>query len=364
MASISSGAIRSLSEQLKASASNAGPSVGTDATGTVTRTGSPIYVRIDGDSISDTPMTASTVGVSVGDVVRVHIEGGDAIITGNISAPSTDDTAANAASAKASEVASVANVAKADAIVAKAAASDAAALAEQAAADAAEAAKTSAHFWHDDRGAHVSSAPNVLTGAHVNIDTDSLDMMVDDTTVASFRSDGTNGSMLGQRSIVMSTQDMIGNDGEWRDFGIGFTLLDNGTHQARINAESLLVNGMPYVDPTTYTEGKITAYNSWTHAYPILRRNNATGIVQFGVTISKTNPTFTAGTAFQVAAIPSGFRPDIITPLSIAFYSTSGASTAFWSGWVNSAGAVYVRRNTAASGSVTNVRIGCTYFVA
>lgn len=57
--------------------------------------GENVYVHIDGGA-PETPATA-TMACKEGDTVRIHVEGGKAWVIGNVSAPATDDTAANTA---------------------------------------------------------------------------------------------------------------------------------------------------------------------------------------------------------------------------------------------------------------------------
>lgn len=64
---------------------------GTDYTGTVTKVdGGTAYVRLTGSQISDTPC-ALTISAKVGDKVRVRVSGGRAWVTGNDTAPPTND---------------------------------------------------------------------------------------------------------------------------------------------------------------------------------------------------------------------------------------------------------------------------------
>ena len=70
---------------------------GSDDTGTVTRVdGNTAYVQLTGSNIMDTPCRIS-VDCKPGDSVRVKINGGRAWVTGNDTAPPTDDTRANEA---------------------------------------------------------------------------------------------------------------------------------------------------------------------------------------------------------------------------------------------------------------------------
>lgn len=70
-------------------------SMSANTTGTVVRSDEEgIWVVLEG-SEDATPMTSSTVAVAEGDEVMVRIDGGNAVVTGNISRPSTDDSALN-----------------------------------------------------------------------------------------------------------------------------------------------------------------------------------------------------------------------------------------------------------------------------
>lgn len=65
---------------------------GSDYTGTVTRVdGNTAYVRLNGSDIMDTPAVMS-IDAKVGDQVRVRIRNGKAWLTGNDTAPPTNDT--------------------------------------------------------------------------------------------------------------------------------------------------------------------------------------------------------------------------------------------------------------------------------
>ena len=65
---------------------------GTDYTATVTRVdGNTAYVQMSGSEISDTPVSM-TINANVGDKVRVRVSNGRAWITGNDTAPPSDDS--------------------------------------------------------------------------------------------------------------------------------------------------------------------------------------------------------------------------------------------------------------------------------
>lgn len=71
-----------------------------DTSATVTRvTDEEVFVHIDG-GVPETPCQ-KTIDCKAGDVVKIRISGGKAWITGNATAPPTDDTKANRADEKA-----------------------------------------------------------------------------------------------------------------------------------------------------------------------------------------------------------------------------------------------------------------------
>lgn len=116
--------------------------------GTVTRVDSDgtVWARLAGAS-TDTPCRSTTVAVKPGDFVSVEVGGGSARITGNVSAPATDDETALKAQASADKAIEDAGRARAaaqsaeeSAMVAIQSAGQAADAAEQAQTDAADAA--------------------------------------------------------------------------------------------------------------------------------------------------------------------------------------------------------------------------------
>lgn len=116
-----------------------------DTTATVIRVeGETAWVHIPG-GVEETPV-AKAINCTPGDVVRVRVSDGKAWITGNDSAPPTDDTAANKAKVKADTAQTKANAASAAASTAQSSADTAAqaAATAQSTADAAKASASSA----------------------------------------------------------------------------------------------------------------------------------------------------------------------------------------------------------------------------
>ena len=137
-----------------------------DTTATVVRVdGDTVWVHIAG-GVDETPVR-KTVNAKVGDSVQVRISGGKAWITGNATAPPTDDEKANIADGKATKAKAEATAAKAEAIEAKETANAAQGIAVQASEDAIEAKSiadnTNQYFWNEetgtDTGAHITEVP-------------------------------------------------------------------------------------------------------------------------------------------------------------------------------------------------------------
>ncbi len=126
------------------------PSPGTDYTGTVTKVeGNVAYVQLSGADIDDTPVKMS-VSAKKGDTVRVRVNKGRAWITGNDTAPPTDD-----AYAKESEII-LSNEIKETNVTLK--------TVEGVATEAHKiAGNTDQYFWHvtsgEDTGAHLTEIP-------------------------------------------------------------------------------------------------------------------------------------------------------------------------------------------------------------
>lgn len=101
-----------------------------DTPATVTRVdGDTAWVHISG-GVDETPVKL-TVNANVGDTVQLRVGGGKAWITGNATAPPTDDTRANVAHNIALKAEDTASAAQIEAVRAKAAADEAEAAAEE-----------------------------------------------------------------------------------------------------------------------------------------------------------------------------------------------------------------------------------------
>ena len=126
------------------------PSPGTDYTGTVTKVeNGTAFVQLAGADINDTPVKMS-VSAKKGDTVRVRVNKGKAWITGNDTAPPTDD-----AYAKESEIVLSKEIAKTNTKVR---------VVENVANEANKiAGNTDQYFWHvtsgTDTGAHLTETP-------------------------------------------------------------------------------------------------------------------------------------------------------------------------------------------------------------
>jgi hypothetical protein len=119
-----------------------------DTSATVTRvTDDAVFVHIDG-GVPETPCQ-KTIDCKAGDIVKIRISGGKAWITGNATAPPTDDTKATAAHAAAGVAYEAAESAAQNAVTASKTATDAKIIAEA----------INQFFWHDANGAHVTEIP-------------------------------------------------------------------------------------------------------------------------------------------------------------------------------------------------------------
>lgn len=172
-----------------------------DTQATVKRVeGNTVWVSIPG-GVDETPID-KTVNCTAGDKVQVRVSGGRAWITGNASAPPTDDKTANEAKTKAV-------VAETTAIDAKETADAVEGIAVNASATAVTA-KTIAegvneHFWHDSTGAHVTEVtqeewneptdPNYHSGGNTLITTQGMAIRDGMTNLAEF---GSSGATIGE----------------------------------------------------------------------------------------------------------------------------------------------------------------------
>ena len=164
--------------------------------------GNTVWVSIPG-GIDETPID-KTVNCSVGDNVQVRVSGGRAWITGNATAPPTDDTTAIKAD-------TTANKAQVIAVDAKETAEAVEGIAVNASTTATTA-KTIAegvneHFWHDSGGAHVTEVtqeewndpadPNYHFGGNTLITTQGMAIRNGLTPLAQF---GSTGAVIGKNA--------------------------------------------------------------------------------------------------------------------------------------------------------------------
>lgn len=185
--------------------------------------GDTAWVHIAG-GVDETPVKL-TIAAKAGDTVQVRVGGGRAWITGNASAPPTDDKTAIAAKGLANIAGNRANAAKATADTAQSSAATAAqaAATAQSKADSAGAAAISAtksansageaaavaqaaaeaaqgkiddqqeFFWHDATGAHILGSRSDTARYRTDIGSDGLsikDVSTAETEVASFKATG------------------------------------------------------------------------------------------------------------------------------------------------------------------------------
>lgn len=171
-----------------------------DTQATVKRVeGNTVWVSIPG-GVDETPID-KTVNCSAGDKVQVRVSGGRAWITGNASAPPTDDTTAIKARTTANEAQVLAVDAKetADAVEGIATSASATAVSAKTIAEG-----VNEHFWHDSTGAHVTEVtqeewneptdPNYHSGGNTLITTQGMAIRNGLTNLAEF---GATGATIG-----------------------------------------------------------------------------------------------------------------------------------------------------------------------
>jgi len=196
--------------------------------------GNTVWVSIPG-GIDETPIE-KTINCTAGDKVQVRVSGGRAWITGNATAPPTDDTTAIKAD-------TTANKAQVIAVDAKETAEAVEGIAVSASATATTA-KTIAegvneHFWHDSTGAHVTevtqeewndiSDPNYHSGGNTLITTQGMAIRNGLDNLAQFGSTGavigevTNGNSRTEISTsgMQIYQKVSGNDVSIANLGYG-----------------------------------------------------------------------------------------------------------------------------------------------
>lgn len=188
--------IQTLTEVLQMSKEGTKPY---DTTAEVVRIeGQTAWVHIPG-GIDETPVSM-TIDARVGDIVQVRVSGGRAWITGNASAPPTDDTVAVAARSLAVTADENAQEAQTLSEAAK----------RQAAAAAKVAADTEQHFWFTSTG--------VDTGAHITEKTQA-DFIADPTNGGGNLLARSNGIALREGMIELATLQQSGLDVNTYDGG-------------------------------------------------------------------------------------------------------------------------------------------------
>lgn len=163
-----------------------------DTTATVTRIeGDTAWVHIAG-GIDETPVK-KTINAQAGDTVQVRVSGGRAWITGNASAPPTDDAAAIRAR-KAADTAQ--ETAEGVTEIAKNA---------QRVADGVK-----EHFWHNQTGAHVTEVTQdeytqdpTNAGGNVIITSQGIGIRDGETELASFTADGVQVGLSSDSNVTL-----------------------------------------------------------------------------------------------------------------------------------------------------------------
>ena len=215
-------------------------------------------VRVEGNTawchivggIDETPVQM-TISAQSGDTVQVRVSGGRAWITGNLSAPPTDDTVAKAARQKA-------EVAEATAEEANVLSSEAK---KQAAAAAEVAADTEQHFWFTETGTD--------TGAHITEKTQE-DFLDDPTNGGGNLLARSNGIALRDGLIELATLQQSGLNVNTYDSNgdvvniahLGYGDANGGTSPYYIFGDEMTAAEVPAYDGTVgYYGGDIVSYN-------------------------------------------------------------------------------------------------------
>lgn len=179
-----------------------------DTTATVVRVeGSTAWVHIPG-GVDETPV-AMSVNVQAGDTVRVRVSGGQAWVTGNDTAPPTDDAVANVAKIRAEEANETAVFAIEQAEAASGVANN--------------------YLSSDNTGMMVADmaggspeSPSEATTKNVFIDNDSVDIRDGQTVLASFGANTVIGDAEQSHVVIDKTKlSIYGHDGEYNVAQIG-----------------------------------------------------------------------------------------------------------------------------------------------
>ncbi len=248
-----------------------------DTQATVKRVeGNTVWVSIPG-GVDETPID-KTVNCSAGDKVQVRVSGGRAWITGNASAPPTDDKRANEAKTTAENAQVMAVDAKETAEAVESVAVNANTTAENAQ-HIAEG--VNEHFWHDNTGAHVTEVtqeewndpadPNYHYGGNTLITTQGLAIRNGLVNLAEF---GASGITIGQptsgQCITVDPTAVTFNDNGWKyadiSYSTGTVISDVPTNQKLkigtsgftlfdSNGDGLTVNGANITASGDITDG-------------------------------------------------------------------------------------------------------------
>ena len=272
-----------------------------DTTATVIRVeGETAWVHIPG-GVEETPV-AKAINCTAGDVVRVRVSDGKAWITGNDSAPPTDDTAANKAKATADR-AKVTAVATAKAVD-----------------------KQQNYFWHDDNGAHVKGETD---GYQTTVDAHGMRVNSPDGTELAFFGVGSNGDSTAIIGAEPEAHQKIDYNG-WTFFGPEYWKIAvikdqrDRTGYAKYSETVTAYSGRNYVTSThTINKNEATATIEGEPVTVSSVKNKYT--VYFEEVFTKdTQVTITYDTADQISSFELGLLASATGAETVAF----GASKA------------------------------------
>lgn len=234
-----------------------------DASATVTAVdGGTAWVLLDG---AGEPMPVTmTIDCKPGDRVRVRVSSAGAHVSGNATAPPTDDAEAIAAKVRAQLAQESADTAQSAADIAQTTAESAQETADdalQAAQDAAASVRN--YAWADDEGLHLTLTENEVVDGEANIliDSDSMDVRVGTDVLASY---GSTGAIIGTGDI---SQTVLG-DGNLMLLKNGATIFEASDSGVVIGADGVAIATFTATDLTWDVQDTPTLPLTWHASQP------------------------------------------------------------------------------------------------
>lgn len=259
------------------------PSPGTDYTGTVTKVeGGVAYVQLAGSDIDDTPVRMS-VAAKKGDTVRIRVNKGKAWITGNDTAPPTDD-----AYAKESEIILSNEIEKTNVTLKTV---------EGVATEAHKiAGNTDQYFWHvtsgTDTGAHLTEIPQDQFledpengGGNLLARTNGIAIRDGLTELAQFGTTVVIGQGSGSHAEISPSGMSIYND-------TPSLCLDVGASETTVEAPVVTVDGRTYAVTSSSGANKDLTRNATMHEIPSDSQGSVLNSLTFYYTVIYINSSY------------------------------------------------------------------------